>query len=521
MPRRNKTNKYRNETKEQRMKRHQGYIVNNSKHIYQYPRNIKYEQDPLNTDVYQFKHYPSFKFQHVNIPLEKKPATFCKIVEIHLSFDEKTRGKHQMTLHRWLNVNVFLYNDTIDFLHTIEGRLPSGINLRKLMKPTINYYYGVSKPYESASEDTRIQMHVLDETVDEALKDFKETKKRIDRINNNRKEGEPIRPVVVKHRKINNRKKVMHLELQVLKSPGFRGLIRKATLNGESFDLNTIKKTCVFQKNKKRYFLHVSFHDQKKIEKNNVVRRGKDISVIKVENKDSKAKEMIQNQFVSLAVRMGEKSENYLVPTQMIRNNFISLDPGIRKPLMGYSDTGVYKLGEESKEKMKKYVRREKQLKDIIKEEKKDYNLNKKKKLRKLKKSIKMCKRRQANVITDFHNKIAKYLAERNENVIMGDINTRSLCSSQAGMSPFNKTLLKKLRFSELKKKLKDKCNQYGSGFILINECNTSKLCSNCGNANSELGKSEVYKCEKCKMVIDRDLNGCINILIRYYAEEC
>jgi transposase len=42
----------------------------------------------------------------------------------------------------------------------------------------------------------------------------------------------------------------------------------------------------------------------------------------------------------------------------------------------------------------------------------------------------------------------------------------------------------------------------------------TSKTCSGCGKINKELGGKEIFKCKKCELEIDRDLNVLRNIYI-------
>jgi len=42
----------------------------------------------------------------------------------------------------------------------------------------------------------------------------------------------------------------------------------------------------------------------------------------------------------------------------------------------------------------------------------------------------------------------------------------------------------------------------------------TTKICSNCGNRKEDITLSDrIYRCERCGLVIDRDLNSAINIL--------
>jgi transposase len=51
-------------------------------------------------------------------------------------------------------------------------------------------------------------------------------------------------------------------------------------------------------------------------------------------------------------------------------------------------------------------------------------------------------------------------------------------------------------------------------GAIICTEEYTSKTCGRCGELNN-VGKSEIYRCSKCLLVIDRDINGARNILIK------
>lgn len=64
--------------------------------------------------------------------------------------------------------------------------------------------------------------------------------------------------------------------------------------------------------------------------------------------------------------------------------------------------------------------------------------------------------------------------------------------------------------------KLKFKCIEYQRNLIITSEEYTSKTCGNCGTINNKLGSSKTFKCNKCNVVIDRDINGARNILIKY-----
>ena len=58
--------------------------------------------------------------------------------------------------------------------------------------------------------------------------------------------------------------------------------------------------------------------------------------------------------------------------------------------------------------------------------------------------------------------------------------------------------------------------NKYKNKYlILCTENYTSKACTNCGHIKQNLGGNKIYKCKKCKSVIDRDINGARNIYIK------
>ena len=50
---------------------------------------------------------------------------------------------------------------------------------------------------------------------------------------------------------------------------------------------------------------------------------------------------------------------------------------------------------------------------------------------------------------------------------------------------------------------------------MIITEEYTSTTCGECGNLNLTLGSKKVYYCQHCKIIIDRDVNGARNILIK------
>src|SRR5215469_8588846 len=47
----------------------------------------------------------------------------------------------------------------------------------------------------------------------------------------------------------------------------------------------------------------------------------------------------------------------------------------------------------------------------------------------------------------------------------------------------------------------------------------TSKTCGHCGQINDKLGGSKTFRCDSCKVEMDRDANGARNILLKLLTE--
>jgi putative transposase len=63
--------------------------------------------------------------------------------------------------------------------------------------------------------------------------------------------------------------------------------------------------------------------------------------------------------------------------------------------------------------------------------------------------------------------------------------------------------------------RLINKFNELNKIVEVKEEYYTSQTCTKCGNIKSDLGGAKVYKCEKCKMIMERDFNGARNIMLR------
>jgi len=76
--------------------------------------------------------------------------------------------------------------------------------------------------------------------------------------------------------------------------------------------------------------------------------------------------------------------------------------------------------------------------------------------------------------------------------------------------------------FAEFRRQLEYKTAKTGARLHVIDRWYpSSKTCSKCGRVKAKLSLAErVYKCDGCGLVIDRDLNAAVNILVAGSAPE-
>ena len=124
---------------------------------------------------------------------------------------------------------------------------------------------------------------------------------------------------------------------------------------------------------------------------------------------------------------------------------------------------------------------------------------------------------RVANLRSDALNKTTTMLARTYSDIGLEDLNV-------AGMVKNHRLarVVEDAAFAEFRRQLEYKTARTGARLHVIDRWYpSSKTCSNCGTVKAKLSLSErVYHCEKCGLVIDRDLNAAINIQVAGSAPE-
>jgi putative transposase len=183
-------------------------------------------------------------------------------------------------------------------------------------------------------------------------------------------------------------------------------------------------------------------------------------------------------------------------------NERCALDPGIRKFQTIYSQkeakkiTTNYELLRKLKDQISKLAK--------LRSGKLITNTTYSKKMNKL-------WTRHTDLVSDGHSKLSNYLAKNYIQIYIPKFESQKLVKKMNRTCNFNILNLQHYKFREL---LKHKCTEYSSKMKICTEEFTSQTCTRCGQMN-DVGSSEIYKCQNCKLIIDRDINGSRNIYLK------
>ncbi|GHO67357.1 hypothetical protein KSC_062490 [Ktedonobacter sp. SOSP1-52] len=113
---------------------------------------------------------------------------------------------------------------------------------------------------------------------------------------------------------------------------------------------------------------------------------------------------------------------------------------------------------------------------------------------------------------------ISHNLVERT--IVVGDLSQRQMVTKQhvERNKHLNRAVYNEWGLYAFLEMLKYKCVLYGKELHFLDERNTSKQCSGCGNLQAMPLWKRTYCCVECRLVMDRDENSAHNILTRFFA---
>jgi putative transposase len=113
---------------------------------------------------------------------------------------------------------------------------------------------------------------------------------------------------------------------------------------------------------------------------------------------------------------------------------------------------------------------------------------------------------------------IAHTLVERT--VVVGDLSQRQMVTKEhiERNKHLNRAVYNDWGVYSFVQMLRYKCLLYGKEFVILDERDTSKTCCQCGCKQDMPLYKRTYRCAECGLVLDRDENSAVNILMRFFA---
>ncbi len=201
----------------------------------------------------------------------------------------------------------------------------------------------------------------------------------------------------------------------------------------------------------------------------------------------------------------------------------VAFDLGIKTLATGYTDQGrFYRIGS-----FKGYRYYNKQLDKI--RSKRDKCKKKSRRYIYLSKVYKRISQKKRNKQQDCLHKASHLIADRlaERAVVMGDLSQRQMVMKKhEDKTPKEKRkrqIRNRLVYNDwglysFVQMLGYKCLLAGKELHIIDERDTSKQCHACGCKQDMPLWKRTYRCEECGLIVDRDDNSAINILMRFLA---
>jgi putative transposase len=141
---------------------------------------------------------------------------------------------------------------------------------------------------------------------------------------------------------------------------------------------------------------------------------------------------------------------------------------------------------------------------------------------RRMAKAMTRMRKRIKNLVKELHVKLVNWLLSNHRIVLLPKFQT-SWMVKRGRRKIGSKTARAMLTWSHCKfqERLKFKAKEYPwSRVYIVDESYTSKTCTRCGNVKYALRGEKTYRCDKCRLVIERDVAGARNILIKYLTDQ-
>jgi putative transposase len=191
------------------------------------------------------------------------------------------------------------------------------------------------------------------------------------------------------------------------------------------------------------------------------------------------------------------------------KEHLCAIDPGSSTFDTIYSEDKVVKI-QQDKEIIKKLQKKLDFYCSL-----RDKQTSKSKTKRQCKKSINKIYKKIDCFVDELHFKTIRFLKTNYKWILLPSFESQEMVKKGFNKK-FNRNMLQ-LKHYKFKERLKASCSLDPTTTLnIVMEDYTSKTCGGCGWIKNNLGGGRTFKCDECKLVIDRDINGARNIAIKY-----
>ena len=191
----------------------------------------------------------------------------------------------------------------------------------------------------------------------------------------------------------------------------------------------------------------------------------------------------------------------------------IALDPGVRTFMTGFDGQQVLEIGKYDIGRVYRLCRHLDKVMSRIGMSKGSAFKRLRYRLRKAACKIRV---RIKNLVSELHNKTAKYLCDKYKVIFLPTFETQQMIrKGKRRLATKTARAMVTLSHYKFKQTLKHQASKHGVSVMDVTEEYTSKTCSRCGHIHSKLGGSKVFTCPSCGHKLGRDLNGAFNIMLK------
>jgi len=535
----------------EKLKKLREQIIGNKDKLWCPPVNVQYDEIVTNSCYQISKHmddnidYSNVEFESGGNPKPKKK--YLKSIKVNM----EPKKKQQWLLQRWFRAYILMYNETIKYIKSTIN-FTDLRKIREIDKLNINNLITLkTHQKERVKLINKRDKLILNINTSNTKKKNKRTKtiytKRINQIRELRNDIikfniliDSLEKCITKQRNIRTKLynkiyenincrnvrtyKIKSIRDEIIKNSGLEAFEYDISIKAHILDCS-IKLACASYKSCFTNYLEGNTNKFRvKYWKLNRTNKIMEIESSFIKNNQICEKEFGKMSYIydgepyqftkknAVTIHYDGDTGRYtlLVPQKIEleetkKTDYIGLDPGIRTFMTGLSKNEIIKMATNLNEIIRKY---------LLRIDKINNNENMDKEIKKIK--VRKYNRKITNKVDEVHWKIIKYLTDNYGTIIIGDFSIKDASKKdKSNINKMTKRIGYRMSHYKFRQRLAYKCETKGINLKIVDESYTSKMCSVCGNYKKDLTGEKIYKCKKCGVILDRDINGCRCIIIK------